>query len=34
MLRNRDAELASVTFAADPASLGSGRTVRVRVLVR
>lgn len=33
-LRNRDAELASVTYTADPASLASGATARVRVLVR
>lgn len=33
-LRNRDAELASVTYTADPASLTSGATARVRVLVR
>jgi len=33
-LRNRDAELASVSFTADPASLASGATARVRVLVR
>jgi hypothetical protein len=33
-LRNRTAELASVTFTADPASLGAGRTAQVRVLVR
>lgn len=32
-LRNRDAELASVTFTADPASLTAGRTAQVRVLV-
>jgi len=33
-LRNREGELASVTFNADPASLASGATARVRVLVR
>lgn len=33
-LRNRSAELASVTFTADPASLTAGGTARVRVLVR
>lgn len=33
-LRNRTAELASVTFTADPASLPAGATARVRVLVR
>ena len=33
-LRNRTAELASVTFTADPASLAAGATARVRVLVR
>jgi hypothetical protein len=33
-LRNRDAELATVTFTADPASLSAGATARVRVLVR
>jgi hypothetical protein len=33
-LRNRSAELASVTFTADPASLAAGATARVRVLVR
>ena len=33
-LRNRDAELASVSFTADPASLAAGATARVRVLVR
>lgn len=33
-LRNRDAELASVSFTADPASLAGGATARVRVLVR
>ena len=33
-LRNRNAELASVTFTADPASLAAGATARVRVLVR
>jgi hypothetical protein len=33
-LRNRTAELASVTFTADPASLTAGATARVRVLVR
>lgn len=33
-LRNRQAELASVTYTADPASLASGATARVRVLVR
>ena len=33
-LRNRDAELASVSFTADPASLTNGATARVRVLVR
>ena len=33
-LRNRNAELASVTFTADPASLAAGATSRVRVLVR
>ena len=33
-LRNRDAELASVTLTADPASLPAGATARVRVLVR
>ncbi len=33
-LRNREGELASVTFIADPASLASGATARVRVLVR
>ena len=33
-LRNRSAELASVTFTADPASLTAGATARVRVLVR
>lgn len=33
-LRNRNAELASVTFTADPASLTGGATARVRVLVR
>ena len=33
-LRNRDAELASVSFTADPASLANGATARVRVLVR
>jgi hypothetical protein len=33
-LRNRTAELASVTFSADPASLTAGATARVRVLVR
>jgi hypothetical protein len=33
-LRNRAAELASVSITADPASLASGATARVRVLVR
>ena len=33
-LRNRNAELASVTFTADPASLAACATARVRVLVR
>ena len=33
-LRNREAELASVSFTADPASLATGATARVRVLVR
>lgn len=33
-LRNRNAELSSVTFTADPASLTAGATARVRVLVR
>ncbi len=33
-LRNRDHELASVSFTADPASLDDGETARVRVLVR
>ncbi|HTU12877.1 MAG TPA: hypothetical protein VMG08_18455 [Allosphingosinicella sp.] len=33
-LRNREAELASVSFTADPASLAAGATARVRVLVR
>ena len=33
-LRNREGELASVTFTADPANLASGATARVRVLVR
>lgn len=33
-LRNRTAELASVSFTADPASLAAGATARVRVLVR
>lgn len=33
-LRNRTAELASVTFTADPASVAAGATARVRVLVR
>ena len=33
-LRNREAELATVTFTADPASLAAGATARVRVLVR
>lgn len=33
-LRNRDGELASVSFTADPASLPAGATARVRVLVR
>lgn len=33
-LRNRTGELASVSFTADPASLASGATARVRVLVR
>ena len=33
-LRNRDGELASVSLSADPASLPSGATARVRVLVR
>jgi hypothetical protein len=33
-LRNRTAELATVSFTADPASLTAGATARVRVLVR
>ena len=33
-LRNRNGELGSVTFTADPASLTAGATARVRVLVR
>jgi hypothetical protein len=33
-LRNRTAELAAVTFTADPASVTAGATARVRVLVR
>jgi hypothetical protein len=33
-LRNREAELATVTFTADPASLAAGATAQVRVLVR
>ena len=33
-LRNRQAELATVSFTADPASLTAGATARVRVLVR
>jgi len=33
-LRNRTAELATVSFTADPASLAAGATARVRVLVR
>lgn len=33
-LRNRTAELASVAFTVDPASVTSGATARVRVLVR
>lgn len=33
-LRNRTAELATVTFTADPASVAAGGTARVRVLVR
>lgn len=33
-LRNRSAELATVSFTADPASLAAGATARVRVLVR
>ncbi len=33
-LRNRDSELASVSFTANPASLDAGETARVRVLVR
>jgi hypothetical protein len=33
-LRNRSAELGSVSFTADPASLPAGATARVRVLVR
>ena len=33
-LRTRNAELATVTFTADPASLAAGATARVRVLVR
>jgi len=33
-LRNRNAELATVSFTADPASLTAGATARVRVLVR
>ena len=33
-LRNRQHELASVSFTADPASLTAGATARVRVLVR
>lgn len=33
-LRNRTAELASVTFTADPASVRAGASAQVRVLVR
>jgi hypothetical protein len=33
-LRNRTAELATVSFTADPASLTAGATAQVRVLVR
>ena len=33
-LRNRDNELATVSFTADPASLDDGEAARVRVLVR
>lgn len=33
-LRNRTAELGSVSFTADPASLPAGATARVRVLIR
>ena len=33
-LRNRTAELATVSFTADPASLPAGATAQVRVLVR
>jgi hypothetical protein len=33
-LRNRDGELTSVSFSADPASIAAGATARVRVLVR
>ncbi len=33
-LRNRTAELATVTFTADPASVAAGATAQVRVLVR
>ena len=33
-LRNRTAELATVVFTADPASLTAGATAQIRVLVR
>ncbi len=33
-LRNRNSELATVSFTADPASLTAGATAQVRVLVR
>lgn len=33
-LRNREAELTTVTFTADPASLAAGATARIWVLVR